>query len=450
MARTTCSRGTFICVASLAVAISAPESASATGFLIDQQGVTELGRAYAGKAAGADDLSTIFTNAAGLTQLWNGQDAEDLLISADAQVIFPSSQITNTGSTAASAGTLGNFVPYAGSNSKNPTRTKPVPNLYIAKRLADGRAALGFGVNAPFGLATSFTSDWFGRYDAIEASLLTVNLNVVGAYQIAPHLSIGVGANAQYAKVKLINALPNPLTPGGPTVATDGQSAIRGNTWTPGFNVGFLYTPTSATRVGLHYRSRTKHKIDGRAVVTGLAGPLAVGNGSQNVRANLALPSIANIGIRQQFDAFALLVDVEWDDWSSFKEIRLRYADGRPDAVRPSNYRDAYGIAVGAEVPLDTVTLRGGVHYETTPTVDAFRDTTVPDSRRLGLSMGATYRLSEKVSVNLAYNHVFLRAARIALTRTFFDGTQLATAVRINGAVTAAGNTAAVSLRYGF
>ena len=69
-----------------------------------------------------------------------------------------------------------------------------MPNFYAARPIAGGRAAVGLGLNAPFGLATSFSPDWHGRYDAIEASLRTINVSAVGAYQFDSGLSVGGGA----------------------------------------------------------------------------------------------------------------------------------------------------------------------------------------------------------------------------------------------------------------
>ena len=93
---------------------------------------------------------------------------------------------------------------------------------------------------------------------------------------------------------------------------------------------------------------------------------------------------------------------------------------------------------------------RGGLHFDTTPTVDGFRDTTVPDANRLWIGLGASYEKSDMFSLDLAFNHVFFRDTTIALTRTFFDGTPLATTVNINSDVSSVVNTIAVDFRFRF
>ena len=434
--------------------LASGEPAQATGFFINQQSVRGLGRVDAGNTVAADDLSTIFFNPAGLAELWRGKSARDTdtLYSFGAQLIIPRSDQHNTGSLAATPFTLGMSVPYAGVDSHNPTDPTPIPNIYIAHRLSGGQGYIGAGVNAPFGLDASFRQDWFGRYDALEASLRTVNLGVVGAYQVSPGFSIGGGIDVQYARSKLSSAIPNPLTPGGPTAATDARIETSGSAWTPGFNVGVLFQADAATRIGLHYRSAMEHKISGTATVSGFTGFLAAANGAVSASAKLKLPEIATLGIaRKATDRLTLFAELEWYGWSRLNETRIQFADGRPDAVRTANFRDTLAFALGAEYNVnDALALRGGVIYERTPTVDAFRDTSFPDSDRMALGLGATYRISPAVNLDFAYDHVWFRNTNIAVTRTFFDGTPLASSVTVNSAVRSSLDTVSIQLRYGF
>ena len=109
-------------------------------------------------------------------------------------------------------------------------------------------------------------------------------------------------------------------------------------------------------------------------------------------------------------------------------------------------------MAIGAEYLMhdERWTMRGGIHYDTTPTVDEFRDTTVPDSERIWLGLGASYRMSKTSSIDFAFNHVFFRDTRIDLTRTFFEGTPLASVARITSDVKSVVNTVSVEYRFGF
>jgi len=234
--------------------------------------------------------------------------------------------------------------------------------------------------------------------------------------------------------------------------ATDGQIATSGTATTPGFNVGLMCDVNENTRIGVHFRSRMNHTITGTAVITGLAGPLASFNGSIGATAGLNLPAIATVGIRQKMASDVLLFgEFEWFDWSTFNEVRIQFSDGRPDAVRPAHYRDAYAIAVGGERPFGgRWTARGGLHFDTTPTVDGFRDTTVPDAQRLWIGLVTTYRLAEKIDLELAFNQVFFRDTTLDVTRTFFDATPLATTANIKSTVSSNVNTVAFDFHFRF
>jgi long-chain fatty acid transport protein len=427
------------------------EPASATGFYVNQQGVKSLARVGAGDAAAADELGTIFANPAGLTEIWANSD-ERTRTSLGLHLLIPRNRLNNVESTAVSPGTGGLFAPLSGVDERNSTGPTPIPNLYWAHSMEPDRLAVGAGINFPFGLAARFSNDWFGRYDSIESELRTVNLSVVGAYKFDSGMSLGAGIDVQYANTRLVTAIPNPLTPGGPTAATDGRAETNGQDWKAGYNFGAMFPISEWTRVGVHYRSGMKHAISGTTVISGLTAPLDVFNARIGARADLNLPAIGSIGVRHKIsEDLQLLGQIDWINWSRFKEVRIRFADASPDVVREANYRDAYSAAVGAEYRVSgALTMRGGVRFDQTPTVDGFRDTSAPDSDRLWLGIGATYQKSKSSSLDVAFNQVFFRSARIALTKNFFGGTPLATSVNINGRVRTVVNTLSIDYRLAF
>jgi long-chain fatty acid transport protein len=426
----------------------------ATGFFINQQSVRGLGRVNAGSTVAADELGTIFFNPAGLpTALQRPpEDRKRFRVAFGTHLIVPRSHQVNRNSVVSTPGTLGAPVHINGGDADDPTNPTPVPNLYGAVRFGD-RAALGVGINAPFGLSTDFDRGWHGRYDATAAALSTYNASVVAAYRFDSGMSVGGGLDLQHARSKLTTAVPNPLAPGGPTPATDGLSRTVGNNAiTLGFNVGILYELDNGTRIGAHYRSGMTHVVNGTSETTGLSGPLASFNGFVDARAELRMPAIASTAIRVPVTpSVAVLAEVQWFDWSTFQEVRIRFADGRADGVRRSNFRDALGVAGGVEYLVGPRwTARGGIRKDTTPTRDGFRDTTVPDSSRLWLGAGASFEVSERVRLDLAFNHVFFEDTVVDTTRTFFAGTPLATSVTLDSLASSVVNTVAIDCRLRF
>jgi long-chain fatty acid transport protein len=425
--------------------------AHGTGFFINQQSVRGLGRVNAGVVAAADDAATVFFNPAGLTQLWQNASLPadtNNLASVAVQLIRPRADFDNAGSVAATPGTLGAEVAYSGPNASNPSDLAPVPNIYYARRLPADGAYVGVGINSPFGLSTQFDSGWFGRYDVTEGSLKTINLGLVGGYRVNPVLSVGAGVDLQYADSKLVGRIPNPFLPGGPTAETDARTEVTGDAWTPGFNLGVLILPNQLTHIGLNYRSGFTHRLSGQAETTGFTGPLAAANSVVDTHADLKLPAIASAGIsRNVGDKLTLFGQVDWIGWSTFEDIRVEYANGLPDAVRPENYRDTWSVSFGGDYARsERLVLRGGIRFDQTPTVDSARDTLVPDANRLWLGIGATYRRSDRLSFDLAFTHVWFEEAQVDVTRSF----PIASSVRVKSEVHTYVDTLAAGVNYAY
>src|SRR6266568_6548148 len=142
-------------IGSLALALTAGQ-AFGSAFALQEQNASGLGHAYAGGAAAAEDVSTIFFNPAGLVRLQTTQ------IVVAGNVICPSSKFHDNGSQPAGFGQpLGGTGGDAGSCAG-------VPNLYVGVPFTD-KWSFGLGVNVPFGLQTDYDSDWIGRFQAIKS-----------------------------------------------------------------------------------------------------------------------------------------------------------------------------------------------------------------------------------------------------------------------------------------
>lgn len=435
-------RGAAALVAALVAGLLvAAGEASAAGFFVQEQSVRGVGSAHAGQAAAADSAGTIFFNPAGMTELERAE------LEVGAHLLIPRTDMDDRGTAAATPSSLGAAVGVGGGDGGNPFDPTLVPNLFVAVPMPDGRTWLGLGASAPFGLFLEYDDDWFGRYDSTKTQLTTIDIAPTAAYRLNRFLSIGGGIDVQYADAELKNAIPNPLAPGGPTAATDGKFRVEGDDWSVGFNVGVLIKPTTATRVGLHYRSALSHDLEGDAQISGLGGPLAALNGTVPMSSELELPDIATLAIAHELsERVTLLGHFLWFGWDRFDEIRIKFANGSPDAVTPENYEDSWAVAVGVEYePMENWRVRGGFQFDDTPSVTGFRDTRVPDEDRYWVALGASYTLSQRFEFDLAYAHVFLDDAEIDVTRTFFGGTPLASTVDVDA--TSASDVDIVSVR---
>src|SRR5574343_2074647 len=219
-------------------------AASAAAFQLLEQNASGLGTAYAGSAAVADNASTVFFNPAGMTELTGFQ------LSAGATGVGPSYQYRNNAGVE-SGGDAGSWA--------------AVPNGYMSWQMSKD-LYLGFGVSAPFGLATEYNTPWAGAAQAIKSEIKTINFNPSVGYRVNDKVSLGFGINYQ--------TIDGELTRTG--VALKGDDA----SW--GWNAGALFTLSPAMRVGIAYRSAIKHRLEGD--LTG-AAPTAI-----PIRADVELP----------------------------------------------------------------------------------------------------------------------------------------------------------------
>lgn len=396
-------------------------SAQAAGFYIQEQSVSGLGSAFSGSTTNMKDASTVYFNPAGMTQL-SGTRLQTAF-----HIISPNAQLTNTGSTAPVTGIAINGGP--GDNPYDPT---PVPNGYFTHQV-DDNVWIGLSVTAPFGLANEYDQRWFGRYDSIKTELEVLDMQPTVAYKVSDRLSLGAGLNIQHARAELTNAVFAGVT--------EGVSTLEGDDIAAGFSLGAQYKPWQKTTLGASYHSGIAHKLEGTASVTGTT----IANFGVNGEANLDLPDIAQIGISHDLnDRLTLQGQATWFKWSNFKDIRTVTNDpiaiaalgiyrspGQTLSNVVQGYEDTWAFAAGAEYKLDPDwTLRTGMQFDQTPTTDQYRTSRTPDGDRTWLSGGATYNISERVSVDFAGTYIWIADGTIDLDRNNAFSTAVQTDVK--------------------
>ncbi|MCX7198111.1 MAG: outer membrane protein transport protein [Proteobacteria bacterium] len=413
--------------------LGAPGAVGATGWFVNQQSVLAIGRAGAGTVVDPTDPAAAYFNPAALLSPGVTYPSGTGW-SLGTQVLMPRASLRDLGSTASSPGTGLVAQPYPGTGFDNPTDPTPVPNLFVVHRLSDGRTALAAGLTSAFGLSSTFSPEWFGRYDSTAVSLETLNLTVSAARRLTDSLSIGGGIDWQHAQSDLQSALPDPFA-AVPTPSTDGRTRLRGSGSGVGLHLGASWAATPALRVGAHYRSGMDIAISGTNTVQGLTGPLAAANGTVGATTELRMPAMAGLGVAwTASSSVTVFAQLDTYRWGRFGDLRVRLADGSADIVRPSGYRDASAVSLGLQWQRsESLALRAGVRREQTPTTDGFRDTTFPDGARTWLTAGASVRASARSTIDLSLKHAMFEDGRIDLSRSFCGGAPLATTVQVSG-----------------
>jgi long-chain fatty acid transport protein len=358
----------------------------AAGFALIEQNASGLGNAYAGQAAVAADASTVFFNPAGMSLLPDAQ----LVVAG--HLIKPSAEFSGTFST-----------PVGGGQGGDAGGLAFVPNLYFAFPLTPD-VHLGVGINAPFGLKTEYDSTWIGRFQAVESEIETINLNPSIAFKLNDQVSIGAGLSLQRIEATLTNNL-TPLVP-----ASFGK--ISGDDYGWGYNLGILWQPSQATRVGLAYRSEVEYTLEGTFTSNFAAVP------SGDVTAKATMPASASLSLFHKLSSsLDILADVTWTGWSSFDELRVLRTNGALLSLTPENWSDSWRYSLGATWHMDPAwSWRVGVAYDETPVSDAFRTARIPDESRTWLALGGQYRMGKQNVIDFGYAHLFVEDASINVT----------------------------------
>jgi long-chain fatty acid transport protein len=364
--------------------------ARAAAFALMEQNASGLGNAFAGQAAAAEDASTIFFNAAGLSLLPKGTN---LALGGD--YIDLSTKFSNSGSIPATGRPLG-------TDGGNAGRSALIPSIYFAMDVAP-KVKIGVGVNAPFGLKTEYDANWIGRFQAIKSSVETLNVNPTVAYQVNDKLSLGAGLNYQTIKAELTKAVSLGVA--------EGTAKVSGDDTGWGYNLGVMYQFTPATRLGVSYRSPIKYKIEGDATFSaGVPAP------SGAATLDLKVPDTFSLALSQQLAPnLTLLFDATRTGWSSIKELKvINVASGATLDTTPENFKNTWRYGVGATYRYSNAwSLKAGIALDKTPVNDTDRTPRLPDQDRKWLSFGAQYRISNTGQLDIGYAHLFIKDTSI-------------------------------------
>ena len=416
----------FFSLALATTAVIASTQAHAAGFMIRENSAISVGMVFAGHGSRADSPSTAFNNPAGMTSL------ADKGFEVGAAAVLP---VLNFSGSATAAG---HPLPASG-GSKDPSSV--VPNLYWV--FGNSQLSGGIAITAPFGLGSEYDSTWPGRYLGIKTRAVTIDVNPNVAYRLSDTFSVGAGISAQYMKFDQTSALPQ-FAIFGPA-APDALYRFKGHDWAVGYNLGLLWDPAPTTHIGLTYRSKIDHGLKGSLDFTGVIP--ALGLTSSAASAGVRLPATAGLSITQDVTPdFSFSADVQFTNWSLLQEAIIRSTN--PPFPMELGYRDSWFVSVGGSYALNPdLRLRAGLGWDETPVTNAFRAVSLPDEDRILAGVGATYRVSPALALDVGYLHSF--PARHATMNGSINNTDpLTHAVTLNGHFNVNVDVIALSLRY--
>ncbi|WP_079202305.1 outer membrane protein transport protein [Pseudomonas sp. CC6-YY-74] len=377
---------------SLALAIAAVSSHSlAGGFAINEQSVSSMGTAFAGRSSSAEDASTVFGNPAGMSRLKREQ------VSGGVALLHARTDIDDASGS------------FSGSNDGDMVPLVGAPMGYYVKPL-DENWTFGLGMYVPFGLITDYEDNFQGRYYGDRSEVRVVTLQPTLSYRFNDQLSIGFGPTINRIDGELTSALRNPLTGAG-----DGEVKIKGDDLALGYNAGVLFELNAQTRFGLTYHSKVEYTLKGETEVAGPGFVIGSSAGTYDASLELTTPESVDLSITHELNAdWTLYAGSTWTRWSQLEEIRVDnqgvgglLAGNLTTITEEQNWHDTWAHAVGAAYKLNPQwTLRAGLAVDQSPTNNADRSPRIPTGDRTIASLGAGWSPNDEMTIDVAYSYL--------------------------------------------
>ncbi len=357
-----------------------PLASLAGGLYLYEIGTSDLGLAGAGTAARAEDASTVYANPAGMTRLAGDQ------FTLGGQALYGKADYKLDGQ-----GKLG------GSDPGNVIGWLPGMSGFYSHSV-DDRLKLGMAVYGNFGLALDFGDDWAGHNLMDRSALMALTLQPTVAYRLDDHWSIGGGLTANYGYLKVQRDT---------VIGSNSQEQHDGD-WAYGARLGVMYEPSSSTRFGLVWTSKTEFDFDINASVTGLFGRTHT------------LPFAATVPMPQQVmgsayqrlnDRWAIMGNIGWQEWSKFSDITV---EGNNVATTNSlKLQDTWHAAFGAQYTLNAQTrLNAGVAFDTSMYKSQSQTSfAAPSGDTWRFGVGMQYVLSPKDEIGVAAEYLRMQSS---------------------------------------
>lgn len=432
--------------------------ANAAAFQLAEVSTSGLGRAYAGEAAIADNASVVATNPALMSLFKTAQFSTG--------GVYVDSRINMNGDVAAAInGTVMKTTKNGSASERNVVPGAFVPNLYFVAPVND-KFALGAGMNVNFGLKSEYDDSYDAGVFGGKTDLTAINLNLSGAYRVTEGLSLGLGVNAVYAKAQVERnagiiadtvaisqnafsvgsledqAIPKYLTSKDKSVVSLQDRAA----WGFGWNAGVMYQFNEGNRIGLAYHSKVDIDFTDRTATSLEAGAIKAGKKGD---LTLTLPDYLELsGFHQLTDKLAVHYSYKYTHWSRLTRLYASSENGKKAFDKELQYSNNSRIALGASYNLyEKLTLRAGIAYDQAASRH-HRSAAIPDTDRTWYSLGATYKFTPNLSVDLGY--AYLKGKKVHFKEVATIGKNVTLNTTANYTSQAHANLYGLNLNYSF
>lgn len=406
-----------------------PNHAIAQGFGVFEQGACVMSRAEATVADACGDGSSIYYNPANLVS------NEGIVISLGATSVAASGEYESG---------------VTGQVSELQNDPIYVPHVFASYRINESLAA-GLGAYVPYGLATEWDRSFEGAFEGYDNGVEAIYIQPTVSYRINERLRVGAGPIIAISRVELNQVVDlsaqevptslarDPLTGdalrfsqfGVPHHTAFADAKLEGSgEFGFGANLGLTYSVTDRLHVGARFTTPITVTYDGDAtfeqIETGIILPTGANLDqlldltqfdpsaddaalvNQSIETELTFPAQFIVGVSvNATERIQLLLDYQWNGWSSLGEIPLDFEKDALDDVRELNYDNTSAIRFGAQYDLlDNLTLRGGYLFNTAAAPDATVTPLLPEADRNHFTLGFSYQPVDLLDIAVAYQRL--------------------------------------------
>lgn len=372
----------------------------ASGFQLNSQSATGIGRAFSGDAVIADNASVLSRNPAAMA-LFDEKALSFGVTYADISVTVKDVEKAGT--------------PISFGSEHDAADSKVIPNFYYIQPLND-QWAFGLAAFSNFGTGTDTTAlannavtiPGMGTVPAPvdllgNTEVVTMNFNASLSYRFNDQFSVGAGLDLIYGQGKLSREGNLPIGPNNAMVNAN-LVDVDADGFAVGGIIGAVYEFNKDNRIGASYRLSPDFKATGD--INTLNAQLGKVISFDEI--NIPLPDIFQVaGFHQLTEKFAIHYTAQLTTWGDFDQITLTdgTVGGTPvissAPLKQYVWDDSWLFSVGGTYTInDKWTARAGYMHDQ-GVVNDISSISIPDSNRNWFTAGLSYNLSTHSTVDM-------------------------------------------------
>ncbi len=255
--------------------------------------------------------------------------------------------------------------------------------------------AAGLSANVPFAGGVRWPEEWPRRFEIVSS--------YTKVFRLSPYVGTGFGQfsvaggpHFDFASLAVSKATDHVVEEGRVAMELAGRSI--------GLHLS-LQLDLESVDLGMVYRSRSRVSMAG---VADFDVPAAFSTTfpDQEVLSELVLPDSLVLGVAwRQFR-----LDLSATMWSRNQEQVFDFSQSE-DVVQLNGWQNSFALRLGAEQPVGLLRVRGGFYLDGlsgSPIPAETLSPASPDSRRIGLTLGAGRSILDHVELNASVEHLRL------------------------------------------